>query len=506
MPKHLGDLAESTSARTGSEGCLLTVLVALMVLVIGAAFAVIVPAGAGLDEPMHVARVEQIAEGGLLPQEVPIDELDLSLVGPSSDRYRAYGGQTDSALYKVLVLGNKSYQGVVDRAPYAFPTWEDERLALDDRMGKDAVTWLFSNTAINSPVSYAPYVVAFWTSTLVTSSPVAVMLAMRLTGVVVLAAATFGCMRLLPVGRRLFAFIVLLPCSLTVNSMVTADLMTFVCASVYFSCLVRMLWNNRAGKLEWGLLWVSLFCLCLGKLTYAAFGLLLFILPMVSSVWRTRESLLRIGVVGFTSLAAFVGWYLIVHDINTGFMWSGDIDPEVQAAFISSNPLAFLVILAKSALITDVLVLSPATHLCALATSPWPIAVALVIILASEFFDGAGFRVRRGNALAFSGMVLFVCITVCVLVFLALYLQFSAPGAAQVSGVQSRYFLPVLLPLYFGLIALCRGCLSTGKGEALIRCEAGAGERSSLGSDVLVAVTLTLMTTMTFASLVYTVY
>lgn len=500
MPAHM----------TGSPRCvgcdgahLFASVVAIMVAVLGAAFALLVPAGAGLDEPMHIARVEQLAEGTVLPQRVELEELDTSLVGPASDRYEAYGGETDSALYELIVLGNKTYFSPDERAPFSFPTWEDERLSVTSEMGESSVTWLFPNSAINSPVSYAPYVMAFWVARALTASPLAVVLAMRLTGVVTLAVTVYACIRLLPVGRRILALIALLPCTLSVNSMVTADLMTLVCATVYFSCLVRMLWDDSASRARWVILWASLFGLCLAKVTYAPFGLLLFLLPLTSPAWRSRDSLVRIGLVGCTSLVAFFAWYFVIHDINTGFMWSGDIDPDAQAAYVAANPLGFLATLLRSIAATDVLALGQTTSYTSLVTTSWMSSLVLGVALVTEALGLRGVAPRRRPVIVFSVGVLLVSALIAVLVFLALYLQFTAPGASFVAGVQSRYFLPVILPVCLGLLGLCSVAAGGLAGRAEPSRETSAG---ALGPDVPLVILLGLYSSVTAASLVATMY
>lgn len=508
MERHLAQDVDVERRWAPGASLLLSVVVAVLVLVSGSAFALCTPAGAGLDEPMHVARVWQLAHGVVLPQEVDPEGLDASLVSPSSDRYVAYGGQTDAALYELVATGNRAYYGDADREPFSFPTWEDERFQLGGNLGEGEVTWLFPNTAINSPVSYAPHVLACWVSSALTSDPYAVVIAMRLAGVIVLSLATFGCMRLLPMGGRVFALVALLPLTVSVNSMVTADLMTFVCASVYFSCVMRMLWDGRAGRPVWGLLWASLLCLCLAKVTYAPFGLLLFLLPASDGAWRTRGSLVRIGVVGVTSLAAFVAWYLVIHDVNTGLMWSADIDPDAQVAFVAANPLVFLTALVKGIGNTDILGLSTSTAVSGIFSAAWMTVVPLVLIVACDLLEGARLRPHGGRAALFSVGTLLTCSLIVVLVYLALYLQFTPPGEAAVKGIQKRYFLPIILPFILGLLVLCGACCRV---DAPRDVEAPSGDivamrRSARWSDILIGTILALYTATSVYALAATLF
>lgn len=497
--------SSSTLRRATSHDGHFALIVAVLVFVVGVVSAVCVPAGAGLDEPMHVARVEQIAEGKLIPQEVDTEDLDTTLVAPSSDRYVAYGGQTDAALYELVARGNTVYFDAAEdggQMGLAFPTWEDERLSTDARMGEGTVTWIFPNTAINSPVSYAPHVLAYLAATSLTSNPVAVVIAMRMAGVLTLTVAVWACLRLLPAGQCAFAVVALLPVGITVNSMVTADLMAFACSSVYLCCLLRMLLLGRAGRLEWAVLWPSLLCLCLCKTTYAPLGLLLLCLPAMDSAWRTPGSLMRIGAVGFTSLGAFLAWYLLVHDVNTGLMWSSDIDPDVQASYVLSNPLSFAGTVFVGAMRADTLVLSTWSSYTMLFSASWPTVLVLLVAFVMEFrrlFD-AGFLGRRRSLVVALSLLLVVGIVV-LLIYLALYLQFTPPGEWLVKGVQTRYFLPVVFPVLFALMVVCVGC-SSPRAERYPLSARGL----PVSSYVLMTVLMTALSALTVFSVVWTVF
>lgn len=467
-------------------------VVSLLALVIGVVYALVLPPGAGRDEPMHVARAAQIAQGNFLPVEVDPDHLDTSLVGPTSDDYVAYGGETDASLYWLLVRGNLSfYQSGDEDVVFSFPSWESPSVRVNGEMGNWSVTWLFPNTSVNSPLSYAPHVLGYALSTSFGASPGVVVLVMRLAGVLAYAAAIYACMSLLPVGRWAFALVSLLPVAVGTNSAVTADLMTFVSLSLYFCCLVRMLWTGRAGTLEWAVLWSSLAVLCLAKVSYAPFGLLLFLLPALRKEFRERRSLLLMLAAGISSLALFALWYGVIHEINTGLMWTADIDPEAQSAYVTKHPLEFLSLVFDSLGRTDVLALGSAGVYGASVSGSWITVLPLAVCLMHDALRLRSAEVRPHVVLGIALGSVFVCLLSAVLVHLALYLQFTPPGADAVNGIQSRYFLPLAFPLCLSALVLCAGLGAPRDGsEAVpVECEnvSGKGEFSTDGRSVMVA-------------------
>lgn len=427
--------------------------VGIVSLLIGTFFALLVPAGAGLDEPFHVSRAIQIAEGDFFPVEVGPDGLDASLVTCQGEGL--YGGETDVAIQELVVAGNLSYyQHEGDLIPYSFPAWTDERMFVDKGVGEDSVTWVFSNTAINSPLCYLPHSIAYLVGNALTDDPWVLVAAMRLAGVLAYTAGCFCCVRLLPVGKWVFAFVALMPHSLGVNSMVTADMMTFVCVSLYLTFFLRMLYNETVQKIDWVGLSVSTSAMCLVKVTYAPLGLLLLLLPILKPAFRSRWRLGAVFAIGVTAIVLFAAWYSVIRSINTGLMWGTNIDPVAQQELVASNPLHFLKLSAILLLRADFLVLSFASPF-ALWGANWITVLGMIAALVAEFAWLQEHPTHRKGCRILGWCLIFICLLVAVLVCLALYLQFSPVGSEEVTGVQTRYFIPTVFPFLMGLLLVC---------------------------------------------------
>lgn len=458
-------------------------VVFMAILILGSCFALFLPIGAGLDEPMHIARVEQLAEGYFLPQEIECDGLNTTLVSPASNEYPIYGGETDSALFELLVRGNRAFYGNRGRSGYLFPTWDDPDLQINSEMGEDTTKWLFPNTSINSIASYLPQTIAYAFISTFISNPVIVVLFVRLAGVVSFAAATMACMRILPFGRIVVAFVALLPVSLSTMSVVTADTMTFVFVSLFISCIIKLLYSDEPSCVIWITLGVSLAGVCLAKITYVPFGLLLLALPLAKSCYRSRQNIVKIGIIGGGSLILFILWYLQIHDVNTGIMWSSEINPDVQKAIVLDQPVIFIKAAAKTLFNTDLLTLSPSIPYGSIINSSWMTVIPLTVVMLSLSKEMAIVANLGKRPRAVFAVFLFALIALVIsLIYLALYLQFTPPGAGEVSGIQTRYFSPIQIPGYIALILLVS--IVTGANGA--ECPADSKIHRSSGSTVLV--------------------
>ena len=446
----------------------------MLTLICGSVIALSLPAGAGLDEPMHVARVEQISEGKFLPVRVSSEGLDTTLVSPSSDEYDLYGGETDTALYELMVTGNLSFYDEDGHQLYDFPTWDDPALASDGVMGEASVTWLFPNTAVNSPLSYLPQVVGYLLATLFSAGPLIVILTMRLCGVLAYAVGSLLCILLLPVGRRLFGLVAVLPQSVAASAVVSADSMSFVFASILVASIVRMLWCESVGRGTWVALAISTLCLCLAKTTYVPFGLLLPMLPLLRRDFRTPRRLVVVGVIGTVSLLAFVLWYLRVAGVNTGVMWSSKIEPDEQLRLVLQDPCAFLGAALSTLLKTDVLALSSATPYSGnVSSASWIVVIALLLAFAPEVLELERRRVDGRVSVGLAAGLAALSALIVLLIYLAMYLQFTPLGNEVVKGVQTRYFTPLVFPMLLALALLLRPRHPEGTNLAPARLDGG---------------------------------
>ena len=424
-------------------------------LVAASVIAIFTPLGAGFDEPAHLARVSQVAHGVILPQEVSFDEISpTASVVPPTDAYTLYGGTEDEALQEFARAGNMSFQtGDLASEPYAFPWWTDARFQLDVEFGESDVTWAFPNTSINIPVVYLPYVVGFLLGSL-TGNMALIGIVTRLCGVVFFGFCVSLAIRRIPVGKWLLAAVALSPLSLLDHSFVTADMMTFSAIAVFLASVLRLLDPNEASDLDWALAGVSGCVVAVAKLTYLPFGLLLFLVPALRADARDRTTWTRIAIICAAALGLFFLWYLQIRDVNTGAMWSDEVDPQAQTAFVLSVPMRYLGIYVKQLLSVDCLTLG--AHF-SIAYPTWLTALGYVASLAADVGGALRWAAGLGRRRALVSLFLAVVwLIVGFLIVLALYLQFTPVGALEVDGVQNRYFLPLVTPLLIALgLVLC---------------------------------------------------
>ena len=414
--------------------------------------AIFTPPGVGKDEEEHIARAAQVAEGQLIPQKVDVHSTDNNIlyVPEQYKNLDIYGGQTDSALYELLSKRYPSlHESEVSDMNFAFPYWTDSRYTVAKSTGESKTTWAFPNASVNSSLCYMPYSFAYLMANIAGAGPILCVILMRVLGVLTYGLLVRFAIKKTPICKRCLFLIAVLPNCFAVSTVVSADMMTNAFVFLFFAYLLRFLLSfENVNTKDYLGLGFSLICLGLLKMPYIAFGLLLFLIFFANKLWNNNRATLRIALIGTVALIAFFAWSLFTKGIATYTVWDiPNIDPDGQLSFIFNHPITAFKAMFAQLCSTDL----GLTEMTAYALKPVP---AWLIIFACIYFCVADVhgchRVENRKIITIS----FICVSllITILVIVALYLTFATVGATSYNGVQSRYFVPVLFPIFCSII------------------------------------------------------
>lgn len=428
-------------------------------LIVASYFALQAPMGIGLDEPAHIARTEQVANGIIVAPEVAISNLDRSLSGIVNESDRIYGGFQDYGLIHMAVTNASSFDSC--KGFYSFPTWRSPNVTVNEQVGTKTVGFAFSNTAVNSPVTYLPQALLYRIALLFTHNAWWLIFAMRMGGIVALTLTLFFCIRSIPIGKWFMAVFCLLPSTLMDNVTVTADTMTLICCLSFITSFL-LIWmdRGRVSNLVRTVLVISSLCMGLVKLAYLPLVLLLVLLPFLLHDVRVIRIWVAVGSILFASLLIFMLWYAQIRDVNTGALFNADVNPTLQKQFILQHPIFYL---------KNLLALSLTTDFFTIVSNFWTMPMngnnsecswlyLILIIISLGVRDSRERSLKstdQGHWYVITAFVLDF-IAIFVLVSTALYLQYTPYQAPYISGVQSRYFIPVFPLIILSLLIMAR--------------------------------------------------
>jgi uncharacterized membrane protein len=189
------------------------------------------------------------------------------------------------------------------------------------------------------------------------------------------------------------------------------------------------------------------------KAVYIPLILVAFLLPEQKFQSKRNMILFRAGilVIFFAIMATFV-LPTVINPPATGDLRGGDTSISGQLHFIMNDPIFFARLLLKSmweSLGSYFLGSSTYVNFAYLGVSNNNCSYfSIIIILFAVFTDAVKddkFTFKRSSKL----FILAIIFSVMCLIWTALYLAFTPVGGNQINGVQSRYYLPLAIPLLF---------------------------------------------------------
>jgi uncharacterized membrane protein len=373
---------------------------------------------------------------------------------------------------------------------FAFPYWTDARFADIGDLGEGEVVWAFPGASVNSPLCYVPYSIGYLIAKLLSASPVFAVIMMRLFGV-----ATYGLLirfaiKNAPFGKIVLLFVAILPNCIAVNSMISADMLTTAFTFVFFSYVLRFLfYYKELTRKDFIGLGISLCSLALFKMPYIAFGLVLFLIFAVNRLWEHKKEMAKIALIGFSALVFFLLWACVISGINTYTVWGiSGIDSQAQLVYILKNPLHVTRMAFSNIIKSDMGLFSTMAY-CAKGFPTWLVLICAVCAFSVDVCSCPKLKMKNSVAIFLLCVVIFIAL----IINFALYLTFTPVGDWQISGVQSRYYIPLLVPLFISVLLICSSGLQHLANEPTIgknaRVVLPTNEKSADGRSDVAALT-----------------
>lgn len=264
--------------------------------------------------------------------------------------------------------------------------------------------------------------------------------------------------RFLPVGKRILMAVGLMPTPMFLACCYSYDPSVTAFSMLGFALLLREIIDKNR-EFSWKSYLAAMFCLAWGilpKAVYAPLVLTGLMIPASKFKNKKEKWLVRIGII-FVFLALMSSFVLpsLLSPSSYGDTRGGDVSVGLQMKYILSHPFAYIGILISNIWksLPSYLMGQDVFRIL----GHWGVAgfgsVTMIYICAVIMAEDSAMKSRQMTGWQKLGLFL---ITACciVLIWTAFYLTFTVPGSSEIQGVQGRYFLPLLLPLF--LLFGCR--------------------------------------------------
>lgn len=258
----------------------------------------------------------------------------------------------------------------------------------------------------------------------------------------------------IPVGKSVLAMLGLLPTPLFLMSVYSYDPFITALFALGFACFLDE-YKNWQRRITWPGFLLTAGCFAIGaapKALYVPLILVILLLPREKFKDRRQEYLMKtMAVAAFLALMATFVLPEILSPDEVGDTRGGNTSDASQIAYIFSDIPGFLTLMFSSVLATlpgflfGTEVFGGFAHLqVGMLETAIPMLVFLVLLCEEKHLSCKQGRLSWQART----VVLVLCAAVIGMVWLAMYLAFTPVGADEINGVQARYYLPLLLPVY----------------------------------------------------------
>ncbi len=399
----------------------------LVVPAISVMFMLTMPTLKNHDERWHWLRAYEVAEGHLM---TPIDE---------------NGVQGSEAPQGVNAFANLSWRKI---------TYDRLRLIAEMRLSKTETERIDPYTdAFYSFVSYIPQALGIKLGSLVTNRVYFITYAGRMMNLAAAMAMLYFAIKLMPFGKKLLLIPAMIPIAIEGFSSLSPDAITISMSFLFIAYVFHLAFGEKTqvGWKEKGILLVMSIVIALSKIVYLPLVGLILIIPKEkfkqgSQKWKVIDFAIIAVLATIVNLIwlAIAGKYLAVFQEGAS---SVKIMQAIQNPIQFGQMILFSIIYGQS---TNTLSLFGTElgyfeFVKTYAIVPY-VLIGLYLFIAvtdSKLKD----KLKRYQVV----WILLVILATILLLFMSLYVHWTASGSAYIQGIQGRYFLPIL-PLVMLLI------------------------------------------------------
>lgn len=371
--------------------------------------------------------------------------------------------KTNDMLERLFVADKENY-------PYNLPANLDERREMDETlnqcMREEAYTYSRGHAlaGIYTP-AYIPAALGLRLGFLLRLPFTAVYQLGRVFNLLFCAGILAWAIRKIPVGKAVLAAIGLLPTPLFLMSTYSYDAFITSMLALGFAWFLDE-YLHRERTVGWPGFWVMALGFAVGsmpKAIYVPLILVIFLLPRKKFKDRRQELLMK-GLAAALFLALMASFVLptVLSPAESNDTRGGNTSEAGQIPYILSDIPRFARMLLSSIRTTFPSYTLGATVFGCMGHIGYELLGAAIpaFVLAVLFADekraygssgtSPGAASGRLGFLA-RGWILLLCAGVAAMVWVAMYLAFTPVGSDYIQGVQARYYIPLLLPLYLCL-------------------------------------------------------
>ena len=404
------------------------VLFVLTLLIFGIPMILLIPPGAGYDEEDHLIRVWELSAFSVLPGQM----------SPQEMRY--------PTLFRDLAYRQQANAGIIDSDFWR----QNAGLSLYERgfVRRELITKSAYSPALLLPQGMTMRLLGHMADL----PALPVFYACRLAGLLSYLFLVWLAIRLIPFGKWILLVLAVSPIALFQATTITADTISNGIGFLFIAGSLRLAQLNEFGWRECRNLILLIFLLFLAKVNLVPLVLLPFLLVPPSRFPKKGVYVSLIAGTAMLFMIEAAAWNVIASR-GYEFQLSNEAIPGKQLLYILSHPFLFLETLVRDLFSNGSAYIQGLINGYGYYFWTPPLVVSLLFLLSLvsiHWVDSRLEQVDRKARLAF----VIVFLAGYLATVLSLYASFTPVGSGQILGVQGRYFIPLVLPLFLALFSV----------------------------------------------------
>lgn len=402
-------------------------IVLVLTIILGIGYIVSIPIGAVPDERAHFKRAYEVSEGYLI---TPVDK--------NNDSTVLFPVEIESNFFNPDATTHSSYKVYFSNI-------------VKKDSGKKMKT-SYKNTSLYPFLCYLPQAIGIMIGRTLNLSILACAYLGRLMNLIVWCFTIFFSIRLIPYFKKTLAFIAFLPITLQEVTSLAADSLTIAACVLFVSYVLHLYYDKRDQQItvkNFAVLALSGLCIALCKIVYIPLLLLILIIPSSRYKDKKTKYISNILLIG-----AIVAIELIWVKMCSIFLveYTPGVNSGAQTLLVLQHPIYYCKALFASLISNGEFYINGFTgssleHFTVnLAGVYHYICIILLLLVGIKENKEA----KKLSDLALIKVIVSVLLTT-VLIFTALYIQWTPYHKEIIDGVQGRYFIPfiILIPFIF---------------------------------------------------------
>ncbi len=304
----------------------------------------------------------------------------------------------------------------------------------------------FYNTASYSPVTYIPQAIGIFLSRHVTDKILIIAYAGRIMNLLAITLLLYFAIKWIPFGKAVLAFICLIPVNIQESVSLAPDGMVLALTIFMIAYVLKLRYAQKEvmrGR-QIVLLYAMAAAVSLIKIVYLPFVLVYFMIPYERFGGKGKKAGHAIAI-AVLSLVCSLGWLSLAGN----YLLTPGTDSMVQTAYILAHPLRYLAMMATTYFKSgSEMVLSMfGSSLAALNVNGSGLVMMLYGILMVLVFSRVP-KKREFHETSERAIFFLVILAIVFLTSTSLYIQWTPVYDQDILGIQGRYFLPLMMPLY----------------------------------------------------------